>query len=120
MALTDARARVIGLGRRSLTKAASRSRLARLTFARISAELQHALPDDTYGGAYFGEGRSPLGRMGLSGYNRYDRYMSNADVVGLPRLAVPSRLGTRSTPGARSGSSSRRCASSMSMPRVST
>lgn len=78
--MTDARARVIGLGRRTLSRAANRSRLARLTFARISAELQHALPDDTYGGAYFGEGRSPLGRMGLSGYNRYDRFMSNADV----------------------------------------
>ena len=80
LAMTDARARVIGLGRQTLSRAANRSRLARLTFARISAELQHALPDDTYGGAYFGEGRSPLGRMGLSGYNRYDRFMSNADV----------------------------------------
>lgn len=79
--MSGARARVIGLGRRTLSSAANRSRLARLTFARISAELQHALPDDTYGGAYFGEGRSPLGRMGLSGYNRYDRFMSNADVA---------------------------------------
>jgi SAM-dependent methyltransferase len=78
--MTGARTRVIGLGRRALARAANRSRLARLVFARISAELQHALPDDTYGGAYFGEGRSPLGRMGLSGYNRYDRFMSNADV----------------------------------------
>ena len=79
--MSDARTRVIGLGRRTLTAAANRSRIARLTFARVSAELQHALPDDTYGGAYFGEGRSPLGRMGLSGYNRYDRFMSNADVA---------------------------------------
>jgi SAM-dependent methyltransferase len=79
--MSGTRARVIGFGRRTLSSAANRSRLARLTFARISAELQHALPDDTYGGAYFGEGRSPLGRMGLSGYNRYDRFMSNADVA---------------------------------------
>jgi SAM-dependent methyltransferase len=79
--MNDARARVIGFGRRTLSAAANRSRLARLAFSRISAELQHALPDDTYGGAYFGQGRSPLGRMGLSGYNRYDRYMSNADVA---------------------------------------
>jgi len=76
-----ARTRIVQLGRRTLTAAAGRSRLARLTFARVAAELQHALPDDTYGGAYFGEGRSPLGRMGLSGYNRYDRFMSNADVA---------------------------------------
>ena len=79
--MSETRARVVGLGRRTLATAANRSRVARLVFARISAELQHALPDDTYGGAYFGEGRSPLGRMGLSGYNRYDRYMSNADVA---------------------------------------
>jgi Methyltransferase domain len=79
--MSGSRARVIQYGRRTLSAAANRSRLARLTFARISAELQHALPDDTYGGAYFGEGRRPLGRMGLSGYNRYDRFMSNADVA---------------------------------------
>jgi SAM-dependent methyltransferase len=34
-----------------------------------------------YGGGYFGEGRDPCDRMGLSGYERYDRYMSNADVA---------------------------------------
>jgi len=77
----NARTRVVELGRRTMSVAGHRSRLARLVFARLSAEMQRALPDDTYNGAYFGEGRSPLGRMGLSGYNRYDRHMSNADVA---------------------------------------
>lgn len=34
-----------------------------------------------YGGGYFGEGRDPLDRMGLSGYERYERDTSNADVA---------------------------------------
>jgi SAM-dependent methyltransferase len=34
-----------------------------------------------YDEAYFGAGRNPLDRMGLSGYERYDRASSNADVA---------------------------------------
>lgn len=34
-----------------------------------------------YGGSYFGEGRDPLDRMGLSGYERYDRESSNANAA---------------------------------------
>ena len=79
--MTEVRARAVQLGRRTLTATASRSRLARLSFARIANELRRALPDGTYGGEYFGEGRNPSDRMGLSGYERYDRYMSNADVA---------------------------------------
>ena len=38
---------------------------------------------DAYGGAYFGEGRDALGdREGRSGYARYDRIASNADIAG--------------------------------------
>ena len=38
---------------------------------------------DAYGGAYFGEGRDALGdREGRSGYARYDRVASNADIAG--------------------------------------
>lgn len=48
---------------------------------RVVHELEAALADDTYGGTYFGEGRNPLDRMGLSGYERYDRQTSNADVA---------------------------------------
>jgi SAM-dependent methyltransferase len=79
--MTSARARAIGIARRGLSGAANRSRLARLTYARIANELRHALPDDTYDGGYFGEDRNPVDRMGLSGYERYDRFMSNADVA---------------------------------------
>jgi 2-polyprenyl-3-methyl-5-hydroxy-6-metoxy-1,4-benzoquinol methylase len=53
----------------------------RLVYARVANELRSALPDDTYGGGYFGEGRNPCDRMGISGYERYDRFMSNADVA---------------------------------------
>jgi Methyltransferase domain len=79
--MSTARARVVQLGRRGLSVAANRSRLVRLTYARIANELRQALPDGTYDGGYFGEGRNPCDRMGLSGYERYDRYMSNADVA---------------------------------------
>jgi SAM-dependent methyltransferase len=48
---------------------------------RVARELERALADDVYGGAYFGEDRNPLDRMGLSGYERYDRGTSNADVA---------------------------------------
>ena len=37
--------------------------------------------DCVYGGGYFGAGRHALDRMGLSGYERYDRATSNADVA---------------------------------------
>jgi SAM-dependent methyltransferase len=38
---------------------------------------------DTYGGSYFGEGRDASGdRQGRSGYARYDRIASNADIAG--------------------------------------
>jgi 2-polyprenyl-3-methyl-5-hydroxy-6-metoxy-1,4-benzoquinol methylase len=79
--MSSARTRALAVGRRGLAVAANRSRLARLTYARIANELRRALPDDTYDGGYFGEGRNPCDRMGLSGYERYDRFMSNADVA---------------------------------------
>ena len=44
-------------------------------------ELARALDDPTYGSSYFGAGRDPFDRMGLSGYERYDRDTSNADVA---------------------------------------
>lgn len=51
---------------------------------RTRQELDGALATttpDLYDSAYFGEGRDPLDRMGLSGYERYDRETSNADVA---------------------------------------
>lgn len=48
---------------------------------RVVQELQQALADDVYDGSYFGAGRDPFDRMGLSGYERYDRATSNADVA---------------------------------------
>jgi SAM-dependent methyltransferase len=46
-----------------------------------------------YDGAYFGAGRDPLDRMGLSGYERYDRATSNADVAAylVWRFLAPAR-----------------------------
>ena len=47
------------------------------------SEARAAGIDGTYGGSYFGEGRDALGdRAGLSGYARYDRTASNADIAG--------------------------------------
>jgi len=53
-------------------------------------ELGLAL-DDLYGGNYFGEGRNPVDRGDRSGYERYDRQTSNADVAAyLAWLAFPA------------------------------
>lgn len=49
--------------------------------AVAARELARALDDDVYGAGYYGAGRDPLDRMGLSGYERYDRDTSNADVA---------------------------------------
>jgi SAM-dependent methyltransferase len=51
--------------------------------AAAEAEARRAGVPDAYGGAYFGEGRDAAGdRQGLSGYARYDRVASNADIAG--------------------------------------
>ncbi len=60
--------------------ARNRPRLRRI-MALTARELARALDDDVYGAAYFGSGRDPLDRMGLSGYERYDRDTSNANVA---------------------------------------
>jgi SAM-dependent methyltransferase len=44
-------------------------------------EFVAALDDGRYDGSYFGQDRNPLDRMGLSGYERYDRDTSNADIA---------------------------------------
>jgi SAM-dependent methyltransferase len=49
--------------------------------AVAARELAKALDDDVYSGSYFGAGRDPLDRMGLSGYERYDRDTSNANAA---------------------------------------
>jgi SAM-dependent methyltransferase len=60
---------------RELTRAADRG--------LALAEARGAGIADTYGGSYFGEGRDASGdRAGLSGYARYDRIASNADIAG--------------------------------------
>jgi len=48
---------------------------------RAARELKTALGDDTYGGEYFGVGRRVDERAFMSGYARYDRLTSNADVA---------------------------------------
>lgn len=53
----------------------------RRVMALAARELARALDDDVYGAHYFGAGRDPLDRMGLSGYERYDRDTSNANVA---------------------------------------
>lgn len=82
--------------RRALVGVAARSGMARTALARSGRELTEAAERgraaaearragvaDTYGGTYFGEGRDTSGdREGRSGYARYDRVASNADIAG--------------------------------------
>ena len=66
---------VLARGGAELTAAAER--------ATAVAEARAAGVPDAYGGAYFGEGRDADGdREGRSGYARYDRVASNADIAG--------------------------------------
>lgn len=60
---------------------------------RAVGELTTALDNGVYGGDYFGEGYDPLERMGLSGYERYGRDTSNADVAAYVvwRFFAPER-----------------------------
>ncbi|MGH9164950.1 MAG: class I SAM-dependent methyltransferase [Acidimicrobiales bacterium] len=66
---------------RAALRSAARNRPRLRRFMALAArELARALDDDVYGAHYFGSGRDPLDRMGLSGYERYDRDTSNANV----------------------------------------
>lgn len=65
--------------RRSLHWIAERSVVGRRMMELSSWELRRALDRDFYDGAYFGEGRDPLDRMGLSGYEVYTRDTAHAN-----------------------------------------
>ncbi len=66
---------VVSRAGRALTDVADR--------ASALAEARAAGTADLYEGSYFGEGRDPTGdRAGRSGYARYDRVASNADIAG--------------------------------------
>lgn len=82
---------VVAAARRLLERAAARPGVARV-MRRTAAELQDALQrshwrsdrrNELYGASYYGIGRDPGGdRAGRSGYARYDRVTSNAEVAG--------------------------------------
>ncbi len=70
---------------RNLLESTFRNRRMRHYGELVAVELERALTETgTYGGAYFGESRDPFDRMGLSGYERYDRDTSNANAIALP------------------------------------
>lgn len=95
----DARAQVARAARRLLRAGAARPTLRR-ALARAARELDRAVADapfgeQVYGAGYYGSGRDPGDRGGLSGYERYDRDTSNADVAAYlvwRHLAVASAL----------------------------
>src|ERR1700722_1792739 len=67
--------RLMAISGRELTEAAERG--------LAMAQAREAGIANTYGGSYFGEGRDATGdRGGRSGYARYDRIASNADIAG--------------------------------------
>jgi SAM-dependent methyltransferase len=67
--------------RAGLRRLARRQPAIRRLMHVTARELARALDDDTYGAGYFGAGRDPFDRMGLSGYERYDRDTSNANAA---------------------------------------
>lgn len=88
--VSTARAQAVQVGRRLLAAAAARPALRRV-IGGVARELGRvvgddaagdgATGDDVYGARYYGDGRDPGDRGGLSGYERYDRDTSNADVA---------------------------------------
>lgn len=72
-------------GRRALAWGAQqlpiRRRLDRLV-NELTLLLDQTSPDGMYSGSYFGAGRNPEDRMGLSGYATYDRVSSMANRAG--------------------------------------
>jgi SAM-dependent methyltransferase len=71
---------------RRLLRAGARREPVRRVIAVATRELDRALAEasfgqEVYGAGYFGDGRDPGDRGGLSGYERYDRDTSNADVA---------------------------------------
>jgi SAM-dependent methyltransferase len=68
---------------RTLMERSGRELVRAAEAGRAVAEARAAGVDATYGGSYFGEGRDASGdREGRSGYARYDRVASNADIAG--------------------------------------
>jgi SAM-dependent methyltransferase len=70
-------------GARSLMERSGRELVRAAETGQAVAEARAAGIASTYGGSYFGEGRDASGdRAGRSGYARYDRVASNADIAG--------------------------------------
>lgn len=72
---------VVANTRRALRTVASRQPKVRRLLQVAARELQDALADDVYGGHYFGQGRNAMDRAFMSGYERYDRDTSHANVA---------------------------------------
>jgi SAM-dependent methyltransferase len=80
----DIRKQAVDIARNGLERAMTHNRVRNIGERTIS-ELRRAITESgTYGGGYFGRARNPLDRMGLSGYERYDRDTSNANAIALP------------------------------------
>ncbi len=71
------------VGARSLMERSGRELVRAAETGQAIAGAREAGIEATYGGSYFGEGRDASGdRAGRSGYARYDRVASNADIAG--------------------------------------
>jgi SAM-dependent methyltransferase len=74
----------VAAARRLLAAGAARPAVRRAlgTVAReLDVAVRAASSGEVYGAGYYGDGRDPASRGGLSGYERYDRDTSNADVA---------------------------------------
>jgi SAM-dependent methyltransferase len=72
-------------GARKVLETAVRRPVVRRLARRTISELERAVNDPTasgiYGSEYFGANRDSMDRMGLSGYERYDRDTSNSNAA---------------------------------------
>ncbi len=84
MNVARAKREAVYRSRRMLDRAVRQPKIRRAT-QRVVGELSRALNDPLesgiYGSEYFGADRDSMDRMGLSGYERYDRDTSNANAA---------------------------------------
>lgn len=86
MDLNEAKSTALLQIRRAMDKAVRQPhvrKVAERTVAEINRALNDPLDSGIYGSEYFGADRDSMDRMGLSGYERYDRDTSNANAAAL-------------------------------------
>lgn len=86
MDAAEVKNRAVTAARKAMDRAVRQPQVrkaAERTVAEINRALNDPLASGIYGSEYFGADRDSMDRMGLSGYERYDRDTSNANAAAM-------------------------------------